>query len=309
MARTCLRSIIFVPILLIGCGGFEASTLSETGMERCRSNGSLLAGRHPERMALHGSSLYVMDGYSGVTRFHRKSYGCDWELDAFWNSGGSLQFDGFLQELDVDGTGQLSAKDGGTVYFPGKDTCGTATGGYAVFPSSDGFVVPSSLGLRIYSHSAGRCIQQGGNLGIGEVLAADVDNGGIVSVESVGGNEPERLVAYSLNGNSDWARPLSLQEATEPYLCAADRVRTSSTEIAILDRTCGRVAVFDRQGLWLATILLDRIGVLRSRVRDLALPELGVAELLLDDAELTVRISWRALLGNSSDGVIGSSEF
>lgn len=300
--------VVFLVTLLNACGGFEATNFSEDGIELCRANRSLPAGRHAERMALSGNRLYVMDAYSGVTRYLRKSYGCDWELDAGWYSEGSLQFDGFLQEIDVDAAGNLSAKDGGSVYFPGQDSCGASSGGYAVQPSGAGFVVPSTLGLRIYSHASGRCTQQNAGVGIGSILGADVEGDGIVCVESVGGSRPERLTAYDFNGGSDWARPLSVQQATEPYLCGVDRVRVSSTEIAVLDRTCGRIAVFDRQGLWLATVLLDKIGVRTSRVRDIALPELGVAEILLDDLELTARVSWRALLGNSSDGVIGSME-
>lgn len=301
------RVLPVLGLFVMGCGGFDAdTTLTDAGVERCRANSDLPAGRDPARMALHGGSLYVLDSYSGVTRFQRKSYGCDWELDVSWQSGGSLQFDGFLQDIDTDASGALSAKDGGAVYFPGQDSCGASIGGYAVFPSGQGFAVPSSLGLHLYSHSSSHCTQQGATLGFGSVLAADAGSEGVVTVEAVGGTRPERLVSYSLTGSTQWSRPLSLQEQTEPYLCGADRVRASVWEIAILDRTCGRLAVFDRQGLWVATVLLDKIGIRASRLRDMALPADGVAELLLDDTELTAQVSWRALLGNSSDGIIGS---
>lgn len=309
---TKLGIINWIPIALtlVGCGGFEATNaITEGDVERCAANSSLPAGRDPDRMALSGSSLlYVLDGYSGVTRFLRKSYGCGWELDVNWQNGGSLQFDGFLQDIDADASGALSGKDGSMVYFPGQDSCSADMGGYAVFPSASGFVVPSTLGLRFYSHSNGRCDQSGAIAGFGNSLGADVDDQGVVSVESVGGFVPERLVAYSTNGSSEWSRPLSQQETTEPYLCQVDRVRANANEIAVLDLGCGRVVHFDRQGNWIATVLLDKIGIRPSRVRDMALPELGITELLLDDTELTARFSWRALLGNASDGVIGSTD-
>lgn len=286
--------------MLVSCGDLNSPTGDGVNVIRCSSDTDIPFARKPLRMAMEnsGNRLYVLDEFSGVSRWNRKSYGCGWELDRAWQSGGSLQLDGFAQELDLSSDGRLYVKSGSQLLVPNQDTCTAQSGSFAVSPSGATWVLASDFGAELWSFGANRCQESGNVPSFGAALTADFDDQGFVDVEATL-TRPERLVGYSESGVNQWIEPLSVAQGIEPYLCSADRVRTSSSEIVILDKTCGKLATFDRSGRWIASIMLDSIGIRHSRVLDVSISSPGVAELLVDDAVLTTQVSWRALMASN----------
>jgi len=299
-----LGALIFA--LLSGCGPTGTSPSSGVEGTVCDANAELPLGHSATRMALDASHgrLYILDDYSSISRWNRSPFSCDWELDRNWESSGILTLDGFPEEIDVDAYGNLYVKDGILVLGPGTDTCTATTGTFAVFTGGDGLVTGSILGSEYWSKNGNNCASSGGAVGFGKALSVDADDVQWLAAESVGGTIPERLALYNKDGSTDWITPISANPLIEPYLCSADRVRLGDFDVVVLDKTCGRVATFGRDGSWKATILLDSLGIRRSRVRDVAIASTGVVELLTDDSSPTIQISWRALLGASSGAVI-----
>ncbi len=280
-------------VLLFSCTGVDSGSAPGLFVEECGANLDIPLNRKPARMALDlpRNRLHVLDAYSGITTYQRKSYGCDWVQDS------SHQYDGFIDDLDLASNGDLFALDGSLLLVNGREDCSLQTGSFAVLPTGDRVVLGSVLSNQIWARSASGCQGQGFYFGFGSPLSVDADDDGIVVVEGVDGTHPERLASYSGSGQLEWSRPLSQSPSMEPYLCSAQRVRSNSFEIIVLDLTCKRLLAFARNGDFVAAIALDSVGIHASRVKDISLESPGVAEFLVDDLPLTLRLSYKAYVG------------
>jgi len=312
-----LRVLLFVELslltlLLVGCGPDPNSYGAGPAgvyVKSCENTESVPLSGSVDKMSLDVSRglLYVLDNYGGISRWARKPYDCGWELDYSWQTSGTLQFNGFVQDLDVSDVGSLYVKDGTQLISVDADTCMIGSGGFAISPDGSAVMVATTTGTEISNVGHGNCNASGANVGFGRALAVDANSAGFVTIESVGGKVPERLVAYDATGATRWTSPLSVVPGVEPYLCSADRIRSNGFEEVVLDKTCHRLLSFDAQGNWVVSISLDSLGIRGSLVHDMDEATSGVAELLYNGMPLTVQVSWRGLIGKGLKGVIEST--
>ena len=306
-------TITVFSLLLWGCGpavnNYGGGGPSGVYVTSCGNSQSVPLSGTPNKMALDNVNnvLYVLDDYSGISRWTRLSYDCGWELDESWETGGAVTFDGFLQDLDLTSAGALFVKDGTQMIGMNMDTCAVSVGDFAVSPDGTYLVISTSAGSQIAALGGNVCPSSSQLFGYGKALTVDVDGSGFETVESVGGSTPQRLVAYGPTGNVRWTSPLSVVKGVEPYLCSADRIRSNDFEEVVLDRTCHRLVSFDASGNWIASISLDSLGIGGGYVHDMAQVSTGVVELLYDGYPLTVQVSWRSLLGQGLAGVVEST--
>jgi hypothetical protein len=275
---------------LLSCGGEWVDSDDSSTVTHCYTDERLPAGRSISRAAMAGdaSSLYVLDNWSAIYRYTRDPVRtCGWELDGSWGSEGQLSLDGFVEDLDLAG-GRLLWMDGAALGSTVEMSCIAERGPFAVAPGGAGIAVGTSGGVRTWTLSGSTCALAALSFGSFPVLGLAQDGDGFYTVEGV--STPQNLVVYSRSGTELWREPLSATEGNEKYFCGVDRLRVGSSGIFLLDKKCGRLGIFNSDGVWRKTLDLDSLGV-RAPL-DVLPAEQGMLYILVENQrELTVRLS------------------
>ncbi|NLB64016.1 MAG: hypothetical protein GX801_07920 [Fibrobacter sp.] len=285
---------VFLCFMLWSCGfEYSSGTDSPYYAKHCSANADMPLGRSPIcwTFAERENAMYILDDFSGISRWILHHNDCNWELDRSFGDEGLKSLDGFVDEIHWH-QGQVWMRNGSVVENQEKTVycMGSSTESFGVWASK--LVMSASVGAQVFDVSGGRCNNDGfvGNV---QTQAVGVNDHSILLAEKPLIDGTMSFWSYDWQGSLKW---FYMQEA-QGALCGVDKIAMGREVALLLDLKCHQVGVLGYHGDMLGVLSLRDHGVPR-RIKDIAAGELGEFWLLSTGQPLTYKLSYRYLMGN-----------
>jgi len=231
----------FFLAFLLGCGEWESGTVGRVSCDLRNFNGFST----PIKMFVDRDNLYLLDNSSKVHLYKRDDlYECSFDFkDTYYFTG----FPNDVFSSYVQDKARLKSFNDATV-------CDARDGVFAI--SGNELAIGSNMGIETWN--IGSCIRTG-NVSSQKVLALAATGSEYFAAEGIS-TEPRNLTRYAKSGFS-YSDPMSATSGNEKHFCAADRVIANNYGVFLLDKTCGKIGVYDNQAVWRKTLRLDSLGI------------------------------------------------